>query len=162
MARGKTTVKAPALDNTLIRALVAELPAPAKDGFPNRESWFAMARNAFDVVYGETNTAQTSLAPNDPARIITRAVPVVNPAERLHVAPDGSVMCGARWIKFSEVAPGSVIHDERTAPDRGYDSAAEPMLGRTDNIIWADVGTRPDGTLPAGVRLVPAVAKDAA
>jgi hypothetical protein len=175
MPRGKRTVRAPALDNALIRALVAELPLPAKDGFPGsaRESWIAMARHAFDVVYGVA--ASSPVEAHDTSDGIHRqyaasvehlrrasvdppmAEAMAPPAERLgevrryYIDHDGFAMVDGQPLAFNELPSIVTLLDERV----GYDA------GDVTAILWKDVGTV-KMPLPPGVRLVPVTAKDAA
>jgi hypothetical protein len=161
MARGKTMVKAPALDNALIRAVVAELPAPAKDGFPafQRKSWIAMALHAFDVVYGASSPrADYDAVGTDhaigPVKAEFKPQEPMFPAEvekarkRFYVDHDGFAMVDGQPLAFNDLPSIVTLYDERSGIEAG-DAGA---------ILWKDVGTVKTG-LPAGVRLVPAAAK---
>jgi hypothetical protein len=173
MPRGKRTVRSPALDNALIRALVAELPLPAKDGFPGsaRESWIAMARHAFDVVYGvamaEKNIPAvrdlgawavepkaTELEMFERLGEVRGPVKVQYPADgtrRFYVDHDGFAMIDGQPLAFNDLPSIVTLWDERV----GYDA------GDVSAILWKDVGTV-KMPLPPGVRLVLVTAKDAA
>jgi hypothetical protein len=190
MPRGKRTVRAPALDNALIRALVAELPLPAKDGFPGsaRESWIAMARHAFDVVYG---VADADLPTAQDVRGILRNYPETNPVTaenyRQYAASLEHLRRASLDPPMAEAIPGMVPMAGGTAGRRFYvdhDGFAmvdgQPLAfndlpsivtlwdervgydaGDVTAILWKDVGTV-KMPLPPGVRLVPVTAKDAA
>jgi hypothetical protein len=163
MPRGKRTVRAPALDNALIRALVAELPLPAKDGFPGsaRESWIAMARHAFDVVYGMASSPVQAYVAIDPPLLpgelfgeALGPIKVQYPADgprRFYVDHDGFAMIDGQPLAFNELPSIVTLWDERV----GYEA------GDVTAILWKDVGTV-QMPLPPGVRLMPVTAKDAA
>jgi hypothetical protein len=168
MARGKTMVKAPALDNVLIRAVVAELPAPAKDGFPafQRKSWIAMVLHAFDVVYGASapradydalgrvfsekaadhaiGPVTAEFKPQEP----TFPADVEKARKRFYIDHDGFAMVDGQPLAFYDLPSIVTLYDERSGIEAG-DAGA---------ILWKDVGTVKTG-LPAGVRLVPAAEK---
>jgi hypothetical protein len=167
MPRGKRAVRTPALDNALIRALVAELPLPAKDGFPGsaRESWIAMARHAFDVVYGAADVFKPLIYvdPPMPEAMAPQAervgevrgpIKVQYPADgtrRFYVDHDGFAMIDGQPLAFNDLPSIVTLWDERV----GYDA------GDVSAILWKDVGTV-KMPLPPGVRLVLVTAKDAA
>jgi hypothetical protein len=153
MARGKTAVRAPALSNALIRALVAELPLPARGGFPaeSRESWIAMARHAFDVVYGvgalqACGTVERPLDPSPQSPVGTIRTVDGTAGRRFYVDHDGFAMVDGRPLAFDELPSIVTLGDERS----GFE------LGDFSSILWKGIGTVTTG-LPAGVRLVPAI-----
>lgn len=151
----RTKPKPTALQDELVYAVVKKLPLPSKS-WPTaeREAWFSMARNAFDVVYGVAERSRAIPAVLDVAASF--ATPQVKDARRFYVAPNSNVMCNGNPVKFSDVPPGTTLWDERTKPDRGYDLGVPPAFGLTDNIIWRDIGTHPKGELPAGVMMIAA------
>jgi hypothetical protein len=144
-----------ALSNALLAATIAELPMPARGSFPaaDREAFINMLRGAMDVVYGPVERPLMMPVANVSQALAQAAVA---PTKRYYVAPNSVVMCGGLPVKFhTEFPAGTILWDERTKPDRGYDAALPPMFGLTDNIEWSDIGTNPKGTLPVGMTMRP-------
>lgn len=165
MPRKRPTPAPSALSNALLAATIAELPLPNKGNFPasDREAWITMLRGAMDVVYGpvERPPTMTYRASDGSASEVPLppqlAAAAVAASTRYYVDDDSSaVMCGSKPVKFhGGIPPGSILWDERTMPDRGHNLDLPPMMGLTDNLDWADIGTNPKGELPPGVTMRP-------
>ena len=169
MPKGMRVIQAPVLDNALLRALIAELPKPEKDGFsqPARESWITMARHAFDVVYGPVQIPLRLVTGSMAAPIgqTTRFVPgntgftasqcapggTGATASRYYVDLDGFAMRDGQPLALNDLPSGVILWDERSGIE----------AGDADAILWKDIGAVRTG-LPAGVRLVPSIEKERA
>lgn len=133
--------------NSLLHAVIAHLPAPARDGFPgaDREAWITMARVAFDVVYGPVAAAPPL---NGPAATVAMASAPYIAGSALRpdiyeIDADAYAMHGTRPIDPGDVPAGTVIIDRRTDT-----SDLNP-------IMWKTMGAKAL-PLPPGVSIRPA------
>lgn len=158
----------------ILSALFAEVPSSETWEAGPRTAWLRMVEQRLNMKFGtlsaegariveSSHQLRAKLAESFEAsnKVLQEAKATPSAEEKLafYVRDNGEVWCEEPgkhpWpVKFDDKRiHNHTLFDQRTGPSQGHDVSIGPTWNRTDSIVWADCGTRKDGTLPPGVRM---------